>query len=72
MCDGLTYRRTLLVSEEEIEDAKELVRDYKLGKIPQMNEQLWRAKKSICYCETGLNFSSRFFCSSRYSGGSAF
>ena len=57
MCDGLTYRRTLLVSNEEIEDAKDMVRDYKLGKIPEMNEELWRAKKSICYYKTGLIFS---------------
>jgi sideroflexin-5 len=29
-----------------LEHAKELVRDYRYGRIPEMNEELWKAKKS--------------------------
>lgn len=43
----LAYLRTLLVSKAELERSKDLVKNYKLGRIPEMNEELWRAKKSI-------------------------
>jgi hypothetical protein len=39
--------RTLLVSKSELNRSKELVRDYQYGRIPEMNNDLWRAKKSI-------------------------
>jgi hypothetical protein len=58
MFGGLeAYGRTLLVSNDELERSKALVRDYKLGKIPEMNEQLWRAKKSMSNCEAELTVS---------------
>jgi len=41
-----TDSRTLLVSKSELDRAKELVRDYQYGRIPEMNDDLWRAKKS--------------------------
>ena len=39
--------RTLLVSRRELSRSKELVRDYQYGRITEMNDDLWRAKKSI-------------------------
>lgn len=35
------------MSKAELERSKDLVKNYKLGRIPEMNEELWRAKKSI-------------------------
>src|SRR5262245_22169511 len=37
--------RTLFVSAAELERSIRLVGDYRRGKIPEMNEELWRAKK---------------------------
>lgn len=34
------------MSKDELQRSIHLVRDYKLGKIPEMNEEMWRAKKS--------------------------
>jgi hypothetical protein len=42
-----TNYRTLLVSNRELSRSKELVRDYQYGRITEMNDDLWRAKKSI-------------------------
>lgn len=41
-----TDSRTLLVSKSELNRSKELVRDYQYGRIPEMNADLWKAKKS--------------------------
>eukprot|EP00127_Corallochytrium_limacisporum_P004070 Clim_evm15s157 gene=Clim_evmTU15s157 len=46
----VTDVRTLLVSEEKLEEAKTLVADYKAGKIPEGSvngETLWQAKKIV-------------------------
>jgi sideroflexin-5 len=40
-------RRTLLVSKDGLEQAKGLITSYKLGKIQQMNPELWKAKKVV-------------------------
>jgi len=54
-CDGSAVRnastnvvdcRTLLTTPSQLEHAKQLVRDYRLGRIPEMNDDLWKAKKS--------------------------
>jgi hypothetical protein len=37
--------RTLLVSKYGLEQAKTLIANYKLGKIQEMNPELWQAKK---------------------------
>jgi hypothetical protein len=39
--------RTLLVSKDGLEHAKSLIASYKLGKIQQMNSELWQAKKVV-------------------------
>ena len=39
--------RTLLVSKAGLEHAKNLVAGYKQGKIGEMNDELWRAKKIV-------------------------
>jgi hypothetical protein len=39
--------RTLLVSKDGLEQAKSLITSYKLGKIQQMNPELWQAKKVV-------------------------
>jgi hypothetical protein len=39
--------RTLLTSKAGLEHARQLVLSYKLGKIKDMNPELWRAKKVI-------------------------
>lgn len=39
--------RTLLVSKNGLEQAKSLITSYKLGKIPEMNPELWQAKKVV-------------------------
>ncbi|KAG4431639.1 hypothetical protein IFR05_012881 [Cadophora sp. M221] len=48
--------RTLLVNNAGLEHAKNLVAGYKQGKITEMNEELWKAKKivdSTLHPETG-------------------
>jgi Sideroflexins len=53
-CDGSAVRgdlvwangRTLLTSRRALERASELVRDYRYGRIPEMTEDVWKAKKS--------------------------
>ena len=39
--------RTLLVNSAGLEHAKALVTSYKQGKIGEMNEELWNAKKVV-------------------------
>lgn len=39
--------RTLLVSKDGLERAKSLITSYKLGKIQEMNPELWQAKKVV-------------------------
>jgi sideroflexin-5 len=39
--------RTLLVSKDGLERAKSLIASYKLGKIQEMNPELWQAKKVV-------------------------
>lgn len=39
--------RTLLVSKDGLEQAKSLITSYKLGKIQEMNPELWQAKKVV-------------------------
>ena len=39
--------RTLLVNKAGLEHAKGLVAGYKQGKINEMNEELWKAKKIV-------------------------
>jgi Sideroflexins len=48
---------TTFVPNRKIEEAKELVRDYRRGKIPEMNEDLWKAKKSTFYRVKKTNYS---------------
>ena len=43
----LTFGRTLLVNKAGLENAKNLVAGYKQGKIKEMNEELWKAKKIV-------------------------
>ncbi|KAL2112677.1 hypothetical protein VUR80DRAFT_6833 [Thermomyces stellatus] len=44
---GLTDPRTLFAGKAGLERAKELVVDYKQGRIQQMTPQLWQAKKIV-------------------------
>ncbi|TDZ23899.1 putative mitochondrial transport protein fsf1 [Colletotrichum sidae] len=44
---GLTDPSTLLVGSTGLEQAKSLLTDYKLGKIPHMTPELWKAKKVV-------------------------
>ncbi|GKT47867.1 putative monoglyceride lipase [Colletotrichum spaethianum] len=44
---GLTDPSTLLVGSTGLEQAKSLLTDYKLGKIPTMTPDLWKAKKVV-------------------------
>lgn len=37
----------LLISKKGLEDSKELIANYKLGKIAQMSPELWHAKKVV-------------------------
>lgn len=39
--------RTLLVSKDGLENAKSLITAYKQGKMPEMNPELWKAKKIV-------------------------
>lgn len=39
--------RTLLVNRAGLENAKSLVAAYKQGKVAEMNDELWKAKKII-------------------------
>lgn len=39
--------RTLLVNAAGLEHAKNLVAGYKQGKIAEMNDELWKAKKIV-------------------------
>ncbi|KFY50325.1 hypothetical protein V496_09434 [Pseudogymnoascus sp. VKM F-4515 (FW-2607)] len=39
--------RMLLISKKGLEDSKELIANYKLGKIAQMSPELWHAKKVV-------------------------
>jgi hypothetical protein len=43
----LTVRRTLFVNHAGLEHAKNLVAGYKQGKIGEMNQELWKAKKIV-------------------------
>jgi hypothetical protein len=40
-------RRTLFTSSAGLEHAKQLVSAYKMGKVGEMNPELWTAKKII-------------------------
>lgn len=44
---ALVASRTLLVSSERLENAKQLVTKYKRGEIKHMNADLWHAKKIV-------------------------
>lgn len=46
MADGVRCRM-LLISKKGLEDSKELIANYKLGKIAQMSPELWHAKKVV-------------------------
>jgi hypothetical protein len=37
----------LLITKKGLEDSKELIANYKLGKIAQMSPELWHAKKVV-------------------------
>ena len=37
----------LLVSKKELENSKELIKEYKLGQIKSMTPELWHAKKVV-------------------------
>ncbi|KFY35521.1 hypothetical protein V494_05837, partial [Pseudogymnoascus sp. VKM F-4513 (FW-928)] len=39
--------RMLLITKKGLEDSKELIASYKLGKITQMSPELWHAKKVV-------------------------
>ncbi|OBT64038.1 hypothetical protein VE03_06678 [Pseudogymnoascus sp. 23342-1-I1] len=39
--------RMLLITKKGLEDSKELIANYKLGKIAQMSPELWHAKKVV-------------------------
>lgn len=39
--------RMLLTTRKGLEDSKELIANYKLGKIAQMSPELWQAKKVV-------------------------
>jgi hypothetical protein len=43
----LTICRTLLVNKAGLEHAKSLISAYKQGKIGEMNDELWKAKKIV-------------------------
>jgi hypothetical protein len=43
----LTIGRTLLINKAGLEYAKRLVSGYKQGKIAEMNDELWKAKKIV-------------------------
>lgn len=43
----LMLYRTLLVNAAGLEHAKSLVAGYKQGKIAEMNDELWKAKKVV-------------------------
>jgi hypothetical protein len=59
---GLISVRTLLVNAAGLEHAKGLVAAYKQGKIGEMNDELWKAKKivdstlhpGVCYYISGI------------------
>ena len=36
-----------MISKKGLEDSKELIASYKLGKIAQMSPELWHAKKVV-------------------------
>lgn len=42
-----TLFRMLLITKKGLEDSKELIANYKLGKIAQMSPDLWHAKKVV-------------------------
>lgn len=42
-----TLRRTLLTTSKGLENAKNLVTQYKQGKIQSMTPELWQAKKIV-------------------------
>ena len=46
-CFDITDMRTLFVSTNELERSKQLIEDYRNGKIPKMNDDLWKAKKIV-------------------------
>jgi hypothetical protein len=43
----LTIDRTLLVNKAGLDHAKSLISGYKQGKIGEMNDELWKAKKIV-------------------------
>ncbi len=43
----LKVYRTLLVNKAGLEHAKSLVAGYKQGKVAEMNDELWKAKKIV-------------------------
>jgi hypothetical protein len=43
----LTIGRTLLVNKAGLDHAKSLISGYKQGKIGEMNDELWKAKKIV-------------------------
>lgn len=45
--DGNGCGRTLLVSQKQLVQAKDLIAQYKRGALPEMNDELWRAKKIV-------------------------
>lgn len=44
---GITDPSTLFAGKTGLEKAKELVTDYKTGKVENMTPELWRAKKVV-------------------------
>ena len=43
----LTIGRTLFVNKAGLDHAKSLISGYKQGKIGEMNDELWKAKKIV-------------------------
>jgi len=43
----LRLNRTLLANKAALENAKSLLSGYKQGKIAEMNDELWKAKKIV-------------------------
>ena len=46
------------MSKRELQRSMELVRDYQYGRIPEMNDELWRAKKSTSLEAPKANYQS--------------
>ena len=39
--------RTLLVSSQQLEYSKQILTQYKMGQVKEMNDDLWKAKKIV-------------------------